>query len=323
MKNNNKILVCSLFVLLTLLTGCKNDRLVENLGRLGNGLNPLNDSKYSSLPEKWQNEYISDSAAAKEAISSLFDAAENGDKDAFAKNFTEELRSTPGFDDDVDKFFASYPKGLGKSDYKLHAPSGSGSYNYGHNVLDGNTYTEVTFEGEWYYIGLDFCYENTDNPERVGVTHFIIMDLESRAVYLADYNKDPDSMDDIHLSCRITGSDEVCARLINGHPLIWTPTDTPKLTEDEMRKVLMANRGDLGTAMKTIGEPNATFKMYNATGYDSYYDLKSEDGRKLYAHICSSSPTGKIIDAYVCTEDKQLYDDPLVPWVKPTKSSEG
>ena len=314
-----KIIICSLLLSCTLLAGCKNDRLAENLGRIGKGLNPFNDSKYDSLPEKWQNEYVSDSSAANEAIKSLFDAAENGDKDAFAKNFTEELRSSPGFSDAVDKFFASYPEGLGKSDYKIHAPSGSGSYNYGHNILDGSTYTELTFEGEWYHIGLAFCYENTDNPERVGVTHFNIMDLESRAVYLVEYNKDPDGTENDYLSCRITGSDEVCARLINERPVIWTSTDTPKLTENEMRKVLMANRNDLGNAMKTIGEPNATFKMYNATGYDSYYELKSNDGKPLYAHICSSSPDGRIIDAYVCTEDKQLYDDPLVPWVKPTK----
>lgn len=310
------IISISLIMCCVALAGCRNDRLGENLGRVFKGLNPFDDKNYDSLPEKWQNEHVMDSAAAKEVMEALLESADKGDRDAFAANFTKELRTSPGFDDTLDKFLEAYPKGLGSVERESHGCSGSGSYNYGHNVLDASTYTEVTFDGEWYRIDLGFCYENTDEPDKVGVTYFTVMNTEARAVFLDEYNKDPDNKDDICLLCDIRSSSEVSARRINGIPRLWSDTPTPKLTEDEMRNLLMESR-DLGIARKTIGEPNSVFKMHSANGYDFYYELKSDDGKPLYAHIVSLSDDGYIIDAYVCDEDKQYFDEPLAPYIKP------
>ena len=303
------------------LSGCVNDKTVENLGRLVKGT--LGFTGYDSVSERWKNEHVSDNRAAEQAIEALIESADRGDRDAFAKNFTDELRGTSEFDSLLDDFFAEYPKGLSEVRLNGSGVSSSGSYNYGHNVLEGSTNYKCTLNGEWYIINLGFCYENTDEPEKVGVDFFTIMNTEARAVHQDAYSRDSEHYENIHLLCDIRSSDEVNARMIGGYPKLWTDTDTEKLTADEMRELLSEYRS-LGVpeVRDRIGDANAEEKFFNCTGYDYYYELAPENGEPRYAYICAAAPYGRIIDAYLSTPDETIYDDPLCPYIKPDYSGE-
>lgn len=311
------IILVTAAVLLVLTTGCSNV-----LGKFGSLFGGNKDAvEYDCLADKWTNEFVTEKIAVDDAYDRLLKAAEDGDKKAFADCFTKELRDSSGFDMMVDDFFANYPEGLGKAEIK-RMPAGAGGSIRGNTVIsNASSRANVRLNGEYYDITLRVCYEYTGSPEKIGVRQFAIRNLEADAEYIDRIQKIPEYDADTEdcVICAIRSSEEVSAKLINGCPYLWTDTDTPKLTADEMRDLLMAHRDDLGNreVQDRIGDPNVEFKQSNSTGYDYFYELRSENGEPLYAHITADWPMGKILDAYVCTKDSEDYDNPLVPWVKP------
>ena len=284
--------------------------------RITNTKTAIERTQYECVPDKWRNERVQDHQAAQEVLDALLKAADEGDKEAFALNFTPEIQEQSDFDDTLDMFFKSYPEGFSECDIEVGPVGGGGSYNYGHNVLNAGTSIDVVMDGEWYTIGLSFCYENTDNPEKVGVTNFNIMNLEGAAYFNNESNKKPFYFEDEYLICRIMNDQEISARMINGIPFLWTDTPEPKLTEDEMRELLTDYR-DKGIGIPevqdVIGEPHAGIKLFNATGYDYYYELEpKEDGTPQYVHINTSTEKGRIIAAYLCDSENEYYDNLIV-----------
>jgi len=280
----------------------------------------IKQTQYECVPDKWRNERVQDHAAAQEVLDALLKAADDGDKEAFAKNFTPEIQERTDFEDTLDLFFASYPEGFSGCNIEVGPVGGGGSYNYGHNVLNARTSIDVVMNGEWYTIRLDFCYENTDHPEKVGVTDFTIRNLDGAAYFRDQSNKEPEYFEEEYLICSIMSDQEISARLINGMPFLWTDTPEPKLTEDEMRELLTEYRDEgigIPEVYDVIGEPNAYIKLSNSTGYDYYYELAQEDGVPRYVHICTSTARGRIIRAYLCDSEKQYYDEPIVEYIKP------
>lgn len=273
---------------------------------------------YDSVPEHWQNALVGDNQAANEAIKALMEAAGNGDREALAKNFTAEVRNSSSFKAELDSFLGTYPADLSECELDGGPSGSSGSYNYGHNVLTGSASYTCDLEGERYFINISFRYENTDEPEKVGVERFSVMNLGARALYIQEVNEKAmlgDYEDNTSLICDIKNSDEVDARLIGGYPFVWHPTSNKKLTEDEMR-TLLSNTIDMRSLIEEIGSPNVSMKYSNSTGYDYYYELVPENGEPRYAHISASSMMGNIIDAYVFTPEKGLYDNPLKAFKK-------
>lgn len=272
---------------------------------------------YDSVPEHWQNAWVGDTQAADEAIKALMEAAGNGDREALAKNFTAEVRNSPSFEAELDSFFGTYPAALSECEPEGGSSGSSGSYNYGHNILTGSAHYTCDLDGEKFFINISFCYENTDEPDKVGVESFSVMNLGARALYIQESNEKAmlgDYEDNTSLICDIKNSDEVDARLIGGYPFVWHPTNNKKLTEDEMRTML-SKTSSMNSLTRKIGMPNVSMKYSNSTGYDYYYELVPENGEPRYAHI-SASRNGDIIDAYVFTPEKGLYDNPLKAFKK-------
>ena len=275
----------------------------------------LGSTEYECVPDRWRNEWVYDSQAEDEIIEALFTSADKGDREAFSKNFTPELQRKERFNEAVDAFFAAYPTGFSLCQMENKGGSGSGSYDYGHNVKTYSTHFNTTLDGQWYYISIEFCYDNTDEPDKVGVTDLRIMNLEAAAVFFDEYSRSMERPDDAYLMCDIKSPDEVSARLIGGQPLLWTPTDTPKLTADELRDLLKENQQlDSAQLREKLGAPNAFEKYANSTAYEYYYELKDRNGQPCYANLKSESPYGKIFRAFLCTPteydyDYTLYDD--------------
>lgn len=273
---------------------------------------------YDSVPEHWQNAMVGDTQAADEAIKALMETAGNGDREVLAKNFTAEVRNSPLFDKELDSFLGTYPAALSQCELEGGSSGSSGSYNYGHNVLTGSASYTCDLDGEKYFINISFCYENTDEPDKVGVESFSVMNLGAKALYIQEFNEKAmlgNYEDNTSLICDIKSSDEVDARLIGGLPFVWHPTSKKKLTEDEMR-TLLSKTSSMDSLSREIGTPNVSMKYSNSTGYDYYYELVPENGEPRYAHISASSMMGNIIDAYAFTPEKGLYDNPLKAFKK-------
>ena len=264
---------------------------------------------YECVPDRWRNEWVYDSQAKEEIIEALLTSADSGDQAAFARNFTPELQSKEDFEQTVQDFFAAYPGGFSNCERKDEGGGGGGSYNAGHNVRTDSLHFNTTLNGEWYYISVEFCYENTDEPDKVGVTDFKIMNLEAAAVFFEEYSRSMEHPDNAYLMCDRKSPDEINARLIGGQPFLWTPTDTPKLTADELRDLLKENkRLDDPALSEKLGEPNAFRKYVNSNGYEYYYELAERHGMPCYAYICADAPFGEIVSAFICTPTEYDYD---------------
>ena len=179
----------------------------------------------------------------------------------------------------------------------------------GHSIQHGSTHYNCILNGEWYFINLGFCHEDNLEPDKVGVDYFTIRNVEGKAVYNDNASRDRDYDEGAYMLCDIRSSDEICARAIDGSAYLWTPTDDPKLTVEEMSALIKKYRSNSpGDIWRRIGEPNAQIKWYNCTGYDYYYELVPEDGEPRYAYICASGFRGNIYSAYICSPEKTLYD---------------
>lgn len=277
--------------------------------------NTFKRTKYECVPDRWRNERVMDYQAEDEIVDALLTSADSGDREAFGRNFTPELQRKEDFEETVNAFFAVCPKGFSNCEKSNESSGGSGSYNAGHNVRTDSVHFNTTLDGNWYYISIEFCYENTDEPDKVGVTDFKILNLEAAAVFFDEYYRDTDYASDVYLLCGIKSPDEVSARLIDSRPFLWTPTDTRKLTADELRDLLRENsRLDAPALSTQLGEPNAFCKYEFSNGYDYYYELADRNGLPCYAYICTDSPLGEIVSACISTPyafdfDYALLDD--------------
>lgn len=269
----------------------------------------LNRESYESIPDRWRNEWVSDSQAADEILQALLSSADSGDREAFSKNFTPEVQRKNGFDQAVDAFFAAFPQGLSQCEMRDKGGGGSGSYDHGHHVKTYGTHCNCMLDGQWYYISVECCYSHTDEPDKVGVTDFKVMNLEAAAVFFDRFSRDTEYLSDVYLLCDVRSPEEVSARLIGGQPFLWMSSETPKLTADELRELLKQNkRLDAPELKKKLGEPNAFRKYVNSNAYEYYYELTDRNGEPCYAEIETDSPLGAIICAFLCTPDKTDYD---------------
>ncbi|MBP3856885.1 MAG: DUF5104 domain-containing protein [Ruminiclostridium sp.] len=285
------------------LSGCVG-QYFENVGKAFKG--HFMDYEYDSVPERWRNEWVSDSRAASEVIKALLSSADSGDREAFSENFTPELQASTDFAETLDAFFESYPVGLSECELDGGGVSSEMSTNDGHAKQDGWTHYDCTLNGERYFINLSFCHGNDLEPDKVGVTYFTVRNLEAKAVYNDNSSRDRDYEEGTYMLCDIQSSDDICARLIKGNAFLWTPTDTPKLTGEEMGALLdKYGKRPPKELWDIIGEPNAQIKWYNCTGYDIYYELQPEDGEPRYAYICVDGKYRfEIYSAYLCSHEK-------------------
>ena len=246
---------------------------------------------YEHYTDKWKYGWVSDNEARREAINGLLSAAESGDREALAKNFTEEIREKEGFSKALDDFLAAYPKGLALCELNGHGGASGGKTG---EVTERNTSISYTCEldGKWYYMSLSVCHENSADKSKVGVTYFLVESLEANAL-------DEDYPDDAHLIFNnIEG--RVSAVLIEDRGYLYTPY-TRNITMEQMKEYL-AQYNTLSDIVDEIGEPNVSKKYDNSTGYDYYYRLASENGEPRFVYICSSQGMGKIYSYHFCSD---------------------
>ena len=270
------------------------------------------NKEYDSIVEKWQDGNTFEGEAADDAIGALFSAAAAKDHDEFKECFTEKLQSKAGFDGKVDAFIKAFPKELADAELTYSGGGAGGSFD-DDNVERGATYSyECTVNGEWYHVNVSFCYCNDKHPEKVGVERIFVTNLNAQAYHNDKASWDYNYYDKFDILCDIKSDAEMPARLIAGSAYLWNETDTPKLSEDQMRD-LLNEYGDLGNreVREILGDANVIYKHSQGADYTLIYELKPVNGEPRYARIDCQTEYGKIYDAYVCTTTDTDYKNPL------------
>ncbi|MCH5200477.1 MAG: DUF5104 domain-containing protein [Oscillospiraceae bacterium] len=290
------IMACAL---LFVFSGCRAADLLS--GFLSSG---KQKAEYDNPVDEWRNEqgYASESEARKNAINWLLSTADSGDRSAFAGLFAQVIANKESFSAQVDSFFEAYPKGFSECELNRLGGTGGSSFEYGdveHHWTDSYT---CFLDGEWYYIHLSFCYQNTKAPDEVGITFFSVENLEAFALD-ESYSED--------VVCRIADESQVTARLINGRGFVFEPSPERSVTLEQMQDYL-EKCDNMQELTQLIGEPNVTKKYSNATGCDYYYELASDDGSPLYAYIVAGYLSGEIYFGHVCSDEKILYNVTLI-----------
>lgn len=142
-----------------------------------------NRAHYQCIPDVWRKETVSQSRAEEEIIKALLVYADKGDKEAFEKNFTPELQKRKDFDKTVSQFLSLYPVGLSRcriNDKLRLEPVNKVSED---GVKSESLSFSCVLDGTWYFMYLNYCYRNPDEPDKVGVTNFMVMNLEAAAAY--------------------------------------------------------------------------------------------------------------------------------------------
>ncbi len=269
-------------------------------------------SHYQSIPDIWRNESVSHSRAEDDIIYALLKSADNGNREAFVKNFTPEVQKNKGFDKAVDQFFESYPVGLSECEKYDMTRSDPASYDTESTAKIDSVSFRCELGETWYFIIIEYCYFNPDEPDKVGVTKCRVMNLEAAAVY---YENEAANPADAYPVCDIKSSSEYNARLVGGRAYLWTPTDTPRISQDELRRLLeKAERLDDPLLKYAIGEPNLIIKNDDSTEYGYFFELSEHNGTPCYAYFQTDSERGHILWALLCTPYEVDYDHPLVEY---------
>ena len=265
---------------------------------------------YECVPDIWRKESVTQSNAEDEIIKALLLSADKGNRDTFSLNFTPELQKKKGFDKAVNDFFDAYPVGLyeckktDKTRDTSDADDGNG------DVKTGSLSFSCVLKEEWYFIDVRYCYRNAEEPDKVGVTGFRVMNLEAAAVY---YNKEEAYSNAAAFPvCDIQSSASVSARLIGGRPYLWESSAASSVTGDQLR-VLLKDGGRLDSpVLKTLlGEPGVVIKHSDSAEYGYFYEIAAKEGDPRYAYFQTDSESGNILWAFLCAPDRVNYDNPL------------
>lgn len=258
--------------------------------------------RYDNVADKWRHQDVYDHQAVDEAIDALLSSADKGDSEAFADVFTPNLQKDIRFDNELDAFFKNYPVGLSQCELDGGLTSSNSSFVNDESVENASAYFTCVLDGEWYFITMKLCYDNTASPDDVGITFFCIENLEANAVG-REYS------DNEHIICELVDEKFVSARLICGKGFCFTDYPEREISEEMMRSCL-ESCDSISEISQLIGEPNVTKKYDGSAGCDYYYELTPENGEPRYAHI-STSRNGDLLYAYVCSDtdslDRELY----------------
>lgn len=300
-KNQGKIspIICIVLGVLFMLPPVGTGMLVGGV-MIKEALTP--DKEYEIVTDEWREEYVSSEKAAKDVLAQLLEAADEGDTELIEKLFVKSESSKDKFKALEEDFLKNYPKGLAKAEVDKMGSSEGAQYRDGNAVKTCSASVRLTLDGEAYFIDMQFCFENDKDKDEVGLTSFILENLEASA--LDDVYNEGDA-----LVCSIVSKSKVNARLINGKAFVYSDS-ARKLSQEKMAELLHSYKR-LDDICALIGYPNASVKYDNCTGYDYYYELEEEDGRPLFVHITTSSPYGEILDNYLCSDTQGYYSRSL------------
>lgn len=230
---------------------------------------------YRNFRDEWINSsYVTDSEAKYNAVREFLDASEKGDKEALKIMFTEKIQKKSSFDDQLDEFLSVYPGGFLECDLDF---TGGASEGMDPAYLYQSAETEI--DGEKYYISIGACYQNSENPEKVGIEYIYIKSEEAYALrcdsgYSTDSNK-------VFVEGVFETEEDIEVREIGVHTYVYTEIER-QLTKEQVQSAVDSSRS-LKELTEKLGEPNGNCKRLGWAVYglneEGVYAVVSYDER--------------------------------------------
>lgn len=252
-------------------------------------------TQYTCLTDKWRNEndWVSDNDAKDEAIETLLKAADEGDVETLKQMFPQNAQGEQ-LDAQIEDFLTEYPKGLSVSENREEF-SGSSTTKY------FNTMYEIVMDGERYYIKLQACYRNDENPEEVGVTLFTVENEKAYAL-------DKDYTDSDYIFSDTIVEEDYETRRIDAEPYVFTPIERT-ITQKEIESTLHSERS-IASFIEKYGEPNVIKDYSNSNGTHYFYELVPDNEEPRYLEIVAVGDDIIIDLCNICgTEEDLLWFD--------------
>ncbi len=265
-------------------------------------------ANYTCLTDKWRNEYVSEDRAAKEAMETMLKAADEGDKEEIKAMFSENAQDEL-LDKQIDRFLAIYPGGLSQieipkeflSEYSCDYSKTDWSES-SENGLDEEYFSvcfDVEMDGERYYISMEGCSYNDDNPEEVGLVLFTV---ETELAYVVE--KEYCDTDYIYSDMMRDADFEV--RRIDGKLCAFTPINR-KISQEEALETLREEFW-LEDYIEKYGKANAIINYDKESGDgEYYYELLPENGEARYLKLEVEDDDIDASYSCICGEEEGFY----------------
>lgn len=228
---------------------------------------------YDTVIDKWENEDISAYEASWDIYNALLEAAESGSKEEIAELFSQE-RNKEMMSQQIDEFLAVYPIGFyEQAEVILDSFADSGEYREDYRIESMLVDFEVLYQNESYYVIIRACFDNTKNPEHLGITQAEI--LSQQAYYLWRQDMDNKDKPQLVINCDMTDHGFETRKI---HGVVYKFTEIDRtITKEEVIEFLEKDRHN-GNFIKKFGEANV--KQDNDT--IRYYELTPVNGKPLY-----------------------------------------
>ena len=251
---------------------------------------------YKYSPDEWrfaQSQTVED----EKTIIQVLKAADSGDHDKLAKEFSVITRHQPGFEEELDAFLEAYPGLLAKielDNIQDQMLSGQG------HKLDNGIYVSEKYRsaagfcnGQWYWIYISFIDYCKDDPTYIGVTKLIV--LSSGARINVKNGKSNPEFDFMY--CDMTPAD-TDFRIIANDAFEWHENANVPITSDEMSAILekCTTFEDL---TNRLGLPNTYREAAQIFTYRYYYEAFPEDGEFRYFCVVTDEKEGTINNCYL------------------------
>lgn len=223
------------------------------------------------------------------------------DQDLLEELFTEVVRRDSAFSSEVETYLNQVPEGLSYENLVAdNLAGGQGASDNGIRLRTGHKTWRCEADGETWFLTVKYCYESNLN-ERVGITQFIIEDMESRAAH-----KEEDYPEYIAVY-KDTPADGEHAALIWGEAFLLKDNDDPA-TAEELKSYIDGGATTLEKLKEKMGEPDGMEKRSDKNSTDYYYELKPENGEALYAWVEVIDGENDLFEVNLLTATEYLED---------------
>lgn len=262
-------------------------------------------ANYTCLTDEWRNEYVPEDKAAKAAMEAMLKAADEGDKEEIKAMFSENAQNEQ-LDKQIDQFLATYPGKLLQtelpedflSEYACDysKTDWSESSENGFNKEYFSVCFDVEMDGERYYISMEGCNHNDNNPEEIGLLLFTV---ETELAYVVE--KEYSETDYIYSDMMQDADFEV--RKIDGKLCAFTPINR-KISQEEALETLR-EKFWLEDYIEKYGEANAVINYDKESGDgEYYYELLPENGEARYLKLEVEDDDIDASLSCICGEEK-------------------
>ncbi len=257
---------------------------------ISNAYTSIKRLSYENCIDKWRNEWVSSNEVREDIVEEFFKAADNKDKDALMELYSEEIRDDCEIEKQVEDFLIEYPEGFSELEFDYKGGHEEGSSNYGVSSEYLNASYEVEKDGEYYYISFGVCYENDEEPDKIGLDYMIVNSekakvLKDESDYEHGYNE--------HIISDINVIEDFETRRIAGIPYRYVEKDIIYTREEVLDVIRESN--DLYKLYSYLGEPNGVGGRLNKV----IYEIESENGEPRYIEITHTGD-GEIVKDLTC-----------------------